>query len=244
MINFVICEDEKVLATEYKKEIDKFMMKYDFDYECISFDGYNEEWKTYAKNDNIFKIYLLDIKTNKGSGLDAARYIREELDDWTSMIIIITSFNEYKYDALGKRLMLVDFINKLDNYSEALHASLEICLKSYDNRPKVLKYAYKGIVYNIDFRHIVKIEKEQDTKRCTIYNIENEEIPYQGTINKIIEILDDRFIKISRSTIINLEHVSRFKAKDNIIEFRNGEKTNAISRDMRKGLIDHVRGLY
>ena len=33
MLSFVICEDEKVLATEYKNEVDKFMMNYDHEYQ-------------------------------------------------------------------------------------------------------------------------------------------------------------------------------------------------------------------
>ena len=159
MINFVICEDEKILAKEYKRQIDNFMMNYDIDYKCHTFDGYDENWKKFARKDEGFKIYLLDIKTEKGSGLDAARVIREELDDWVSMIIIISSYTEYKYEALSKRLMLVDFVNKLDNYEKHLHNTLSICIKNYDKRPKILKYTYKNTIYNVEFRQILYIEK-------------------------------------------------------------------------------------
>lgn len=243
MINFVICEDEKVLATKYKNVIDNFMMNYDTDYKCHLFDGYTKEWKEFAEKDNGFKIYLLDIKTNEGSGLNAARIIREEFDDWTSMIIIITSFNEYKYDALGKRLMLVDFINKLDNPEQYLKSALSICMKNYDNRPKILKYTYKNTIYNLDFKNIVYIEKEMDSKRCTIHTALGEEIIYPGTINKLITELDNRFTKASRSVIINLEQIKNYNTTENKIVFKNGKSTDAISRDMKKGLIRYVRGL-
>lgn len=243
MINFVICEDEKVLATKYKNVIDNFMMNYDTDYKCHLFDGYTKEWKEFAEKDNGFKIYLLDIKTNEGSGLNAARIIREEFDDWTSMIIIITSFNEYKYDALGKRLMLVDFINKLDNPEQYLKSALSICMKNYDNRPKILKYTYKNTIYNLDFKNIVYIEKEMDSKRCTIHTALGEDIIYPGTINKLITELDNRFTKASRSVIINLEQIKNYNTKENKIVFKNGKSTDAISRDMKKGLIRYVRGL-
>ena len=82
MLNFVICEDEPILLKKYANEIDKFMMRYDMDYKCHTFVGYDERWKKYAKKEDGFKIYLLDIKTANGSGLDAARLIREEYDDW------------------------------------------------------------------------------------------------------------------------------------------------------------------
>lgn len=243
MISFIICEDEKVLATRYKRVIDNFMMNYDIDYKCRLFEGYNKAWKEFVEKDKSFKIYLLDIKTNEGSGLNAARMIREEYDDWNSMIIIITSFNEYKYEALGKRLMLVDFINKIDNPEENLKAALSICMKNYDNRPKILKYTYKNTIYNIGFKDIVYIEKEMDSKRCKIYTVMGEEIPYPGTINKLVTELDNRFTKTCRSVIVNLEQIKKYNIKDNKIIFKNGKSTDSISRDMKKGLIKYVRGL-
>ena len=243
MISFVICEDEKVLATEYKNEIDKFMMKYDHEYNCQLFSGYNKEFNNFAKTNTDFKVYLLDIKTNEGSGLDAARMIREELNDWVSMIIIITSYNEYKYDAFGKRLMLVDFINKLDKCIVHLHQALDVCMNYYDTRPKALKYVYKNTVYNIDYRQIVYIDKEQDSKRCTIHLVNKDKVAYPGTIHHLTEILDSRFVKISRSSIINSDHINRFDIKENTILFKNGEYTDSISRNLKKGVIDNVRGI-
>ena len=44
MINFVICEDEPLLLNKYINEIDKFMMRYDTDYKCYKYKGYDEEW--------------------------------------------------------------------------------------------------------------------------------------------------------------------------------------------------------
>lgn len=243
MIQFIICEDEKVLATEYKNEIDKFMMKYDHDYQCKLFSGYTKGFYTLAKTEQDFKIYLLDIKTDEGSGLDAARIIREEYNDWTSLIIIITSYNEYKYEAFGKRLMLVDFINKLDKCKDRIQETLAVCMNLYDTRPKALKYVYKNIIHNIDYRHIVYIDKEQDSKRCTIHLINKETIPYQGTINNLIEILDERFVKISRSAIINTDLINKYDLKANKIEFKNGEATEDISRDKKRGIVDNVRGI-
>lgn len=243
MIEFIICEDEKNFAIEYKKIIDKFMMKSDHEYKCHWFKGYSKEWTEMAKNQSNYKIYLIDIKTEIGSGLDAARKIREEYDDWNSMIIIITSYNEYKFDVLGKRLLIVDFINKLDNYKKRLESALEIALKNYDNRPKSIKYSYKNFIYNIDMKDIIYIEKEADSKRCIIYTYNKEEIPYQGTISKLMEILDNRFLQVSRSTIINLEQIKYYNTKNTEVVFKNNCTIYSISRDKKKDLLKHVRGL-
>lgn len=243
MINFVICEDEKVLAKEYKDEIDKFMMKYDFDYKCHYFSGYDKEFTAFATENKEFKIYLLDIKTKEGSGLDAARMIREELEDWSSILIILTAFNEYKYDAFSKRLMLLDYITKADNYKNCLHDCLDRSIKYYSTKPNTLRYGYKNEVYSIDFKRIVYVAKDQNVKRCIIHTEDHQQFIYQGSIRKLMEIFDKRFIRIARSTIVNTEHICAYNAKTNSIMFDTGHTTNDISRDSKRSIIEHVRGL-
>lgn len=242
MINFVICEDEKVLAEYYQEQIEKFMMKYDIDYKCHYFSCYNAEWKKFARKEQGFKVYLLDIITEDGSGLDAARTIREEYDDWVSMIMIITSHHEYKYEALGKRLMLVDFINKLDNCDQKLNDALLICIKNFDNKYMNLKYTYKNTAYNIELRKILKIEKESDSKRCMITTKHG--IYYiQGTLNDISKKLDNRFFKCHRSIIINVEQIESYNMKTNVVKFKNKQEFKEVSRTRKKELYNRVRGI-
>ncbi len=243
MISFVICEDEKPLAQEYKTLIDRFMMQYDYDYKCHYFKGYDTKFENFARKNKDFKIYILDIKTNHGSGLDAARLIREDIDDWTSVIIMITAFNEYKYDALSKRLMLLDFISKLDNYKYYLKDCLERSIKYYNTRPSKLRYTYKNSIYNIDFKNIVYINKEVDSKRCIIYTDDDKSYPYQGTIIGLLEQLDTRFIKTSRSTIINIDHISYYNTLLNKLVFKTGDSITDISRDQKRNLVNCVRGI-
>lgn len=243
MINFIICEDEADIAREYKNVIDKFMMQYDYEYKCYLFKGYDNKFRSFAEKNKEFKIYILDIKTEYGSGLDAARIIREEIEDWNSMIIMITSFNEYKYDALSKRLMLLDFINKMDNYKLYLKDSISRCIKYYDNKPNKLRYTYKNVIYNIEFKNIVIINKKPDSKICHIIVEGNKCIPFPGTINELDKLLDKRFIKTSRSTIVNSEKISRYDITENIIYFNNNLNTTSISRDKKRSIIKYVRGI-
>ena len=242
MINFIVCEDIKELSNKYKEEIDKFMMNYDIDYKCHIYKDYGKNWENIAKKEMGFKIYLLDIVTKNGSGLDAARLIREEYDDWTSMIIMITSYPEYKYEALGKRLMLVDFINKLDNSEQKLKDAFSICMKNYDRKYNSLKYTYKNNAYNIEFRSIIYIEKEPDSKRCLIQT-DYEKFYIQGSLNEVLKKLDSRFFKTHRSLIVNLDQIERYNQKDNIIYLKNKMKTTLIARNKKRELMDRVRGI-
>ena len=242
MINFIICEDEPELLKEYKYQIDKFMMKYDIDYKTHMFNSYDRKWEKSVRKIKGFKVYLLDIKTANGSGINAARQIREEYDDWVSMIIMISGYAEYKYEALGKRLMLVDFINKLDHSEQKLQDALLICLKHYDNKYKSLRYTYKNIAYNVEFRSIIKIEKEMDSKRCIIH-AEEGDYPIKGTLNEVLQKLDKRFFKCNRSIAINVEQVQYYNLGKNVAVLKNGEEFKDVSRNKKKEMFNHVRGV-
>lgn len=242
MINFIICEDEPELLKEYKYQIDKFMMKYDIEYKTNMFTSYDSKWEKSVQKIKGFKVYLLDIKTANGSGINAARQIREEYDDWVSMIIMISGYAEYKYEALGKRLMLVDFINKLDHSEQKLQDALLICLKHYDNKYKSLRYTYKNIAYNVEFRSIIKIEKEMDSKRCIIH-AEEGDYPIKGTLNEVLQKLDKRFFKCNRSIAINVEQVQYYNLGKNVAILKNGEEFKDVSRNKKKEMFNHVRGV-
>lgn len=241
MINFVVCEDEKELRKIEVKEITKFMMNYDIDYEIHEFSEYNKKFEDYAQKDDGFKIYLLDIVTNKSSGINAARKIREEYDDWVSVIIMVTSHPEFKYEALSSRLYLLDFINKLNNMEEKIRDNLEVAMKHYDNRHKQIKYTYNRNLYNIELREIIYIEKEQDSKRCVAMTKYGKQI-IPGTLNDVYKMLDDRFLKVHKSLIINLDEIREFESNTNKLIFKNGEETYLVSRNKKKELMEQCQG--
>lgn len=242
MINFIICEDEDVLASKYINVIDKFMMNNDAEYKIHRYTGYTKDWEDYVKNEKEFKIYILDIKTKEGSGIDAARKIREEFDDWVSMIIIVTAYSEYKYEAMSKRLMLVDFINKLYDFEQKLQEALLICMKHYNRKFKSIKYNYRNVSYNIELRYILYIEKEPGTKRSKVKTVHGE-FYIQGPLDDIMKQLDKRFRKCGRSLIINIEQVERYNTKSNTVIFNNNERLTSVPREKRKELERYVRGL-
>lgn len=241
MIKFIICDDKKEFIEKEKIIVRKFMMKLDIEYDILTFSEYNDKFIKEIEKDAGFKVYLLDIRTKKGSGLDMARKIREEYDDWVSVIIIITAYPEYKYEALGNRLYLFDFINKLNNCDIKLTEDLERALKNYDNREKCLNFEFNHVFKKLEFRHIVMIEKEKDSKRCVIKTTYGDCL-IGKTLNATYKMLDDRFIKSSRSVIINTDQVREFNISENKLIFKNGLETYEVSRDYKKSVIKSLSG--
>ena len=242
MLNFIVCEDDKIFQQEIKEEIEKFMMRSDVDYKIFLFSNYGKDFEDMAKKDIGFKMYFLDIKTKCGSGIDAIRYIREELDDWTSMIVIVTAFSEYRYEVLSNRLYLLDFINKLDDCRKKIKENLAIVLKNYNNKEKCLTFQYNYVVQKVEYRHILYIEKEMDSKHCIIHTT-YEPFKIAKTISELEGILDNNFLKVHRSIIVNLNKIKKYDIRKNEITFDNNKKMNAISRDKKKELIEHVKNI-
>lgn len=239
MVNFIICDDNKEFLKREKKIIENLMMNYDIEYSFKLFTDYGLEFQNCMRSEIGFKIYLLDIEINETSGLDAARMIREQFDDWTSIIIIVTAYNEFKYEALSNRLYLLDFINKLNKCEENIKEDIKRALKNYNNREKILKFEYNHILKTVEYRHIIYIEKEIDSKRCMIKTIYGT-IKIPKTLSEVYKMLDDRFVKISRSTIANYDFIDRYDYKNNKLIFKNGDVNYSISRSMKKVIKEYV----
>ena len=86
------------------------------------------------------------------------------------------------------------------------------------------------------------MKKELDSKRCKIITTHGEYY-IQGTINNVLKLLDKRFAKCSRSTIVNLEQIESYNVKENVITFKNQKTLDTISRDKKKEIAIYVRGV-
>lgn len=238
MIKFITYDEKKEYKQLIEQEIDKEMMNCDIEYKKTYFSSFSKELKQEI-NDEKFKIFILNQTNISKSGLEIAKYIREEQDDWKSIIIFISATEEYKINIVTKRLYILDYII-LKEIESSLKELIKIAIKVYGSKPKELKYKYKNIDYNISYKDIIYIEKEQNNKRCIIHT-KNDKYYIQTTLSKLISNLDDRFIKCSRSYIINLEQVLLYNTKDNIIIFKNKKEIYEISRDKKKEIVNKLR---
>ena len=103
----------------------------------------------------------------------------------------------------------------------------------------MLSYEYNHTYYKVEYRQIVYIEKEPDSKRCIIRTKEDKQL-IPGTLNEVYEKLDDRFFKVHKSLIVNLDEIQRYEIRKNKLTFKNGEHTHLISRNHKKELISRV----
>ena len=77
------------------------------------------------------------------------------------------------------------------------------------------------------------IIKEKDSKKCLLKsNHGNYYIP--ETLNKIEDRLDNRFVKINRSCIINIDDLLEYDLNENKITMKSGDVSYDISRENKK----------
>ena len=144
MINFILCEDN---AKDRKIEISvvkEFIKENKIDGKIHLFDDYDNRFNSIIKEKLPNKIYLLDIETPSGSGIDAARKIRRI--DMDSVITFLTSHEELGNIVLKNDLMYLSFINKFDNFSDRLNNSLKKSLYVL-NQKQAIKYGQKYFIY-------------------------------------------------------------------------------------------------
>ena len=234
MVNFILYEDAEQIRSMYKDVNHNFFGNKDQNYKIVEFDRYTNTTLKQIKRIEGKKVFLLDIDVPGKSGLDLARKIRE-LGDWTSPLIIITSYQELKSDNLTGKMLMLDFISKNQNIKSNLKSALMTAysiLSSY----KTISVKQKGEIFQVLYDSILYIEKNVNENYVTIETKEDS-ITIKGCINHITKFLmeDPRFMKVHRSCIINLLNVKSYDITNNKIKFENKE-TDLIARDKKKEL--------
>ncbi len=234
MINFIICNTEKAFSDLCSNVVENFFMNYDVSYKCHNCSNYERDLDNYINEDLEFKVYLLCGTIDGITFLDAARKIREENDDWTSIILVIDSTNTYKYSVFSARLQVLDYINRLDNFKDDMIYNLEKCIKIYDNRPRSLKikhYNYNEVVL---YKDIIYIEKVKDSKCCNIKTIYGDKI-YTGTLKSLYEKLNDkRFMRTHQSFVVNKDYIDNYYNSEGIITLKNSRDVVEVSKSYKK----------
>lgn len=226
MINFII-EDINL-----KETIEKIMMNYNLEYKI---NKYNDQ-----KTKELNRIYILNYDTTNKAEINKLLNIRVNEDDWSSIIILISDNSNIKYRLVDNKLLILDVIDKNKDIYNQLIENIKISLKIITETTNSICYTFKGILYNIPQKDIVYIESDSKNKRSVI-KTETSEYYIPLTLSKIEKILDENFIKCSRSYIININKMREYNIKDNIIILNGNLKIYEISRQKKKEIINIMR---
>ncbi|MDD2435296.1 MAG: LytTR family DNA-binding domain-containing protein [Bacilli bacterium] len=232
MIEFVICDDDISVCMKVKNIITKVMMQNNQLYKTRTFNDYDDNFLNFIEKNTRNNIYILDIETKSRSGIDMARIIRKK--DFESIIIFLTIHEELGPTILKNELLFLSFINKFDNAEERLYQSITKALELL-NIKKYLKYEEKQIIYTIPLDNILYIMHDIVKRKTVIKTTSNSYFTYRPLV-KLINMVDNRFIRTHRSCIVNQHRVLMIDNHKKIIIFDNQETINLLSNKYFKEL--------
>ena len=235
MINFVIVEDNSFHRKKIHKILFSSMLENKIDYKIFEFDDYTTKLKNFIYKDEKDSIYILDLELPSGDGIEIARMIRNEYNNWISPIIIITAHTSLYYEVYKQRLQVLDFIGKCENIEKNLKENIDICLKML-NKEKVYRYTYKNIEYTINLLQIDYFQREGRKTKIVTKN----KVYYQNiSISNIKKMLPEYFITSSKGILINMKNIKEIDWTNLIVYFKDGIKDYLVSNSHKKEILKH-----
>lgn len=191
MVNFIVCEDNKIILQKNVDIINKTMFENNIDYRIYPFSNYTNSLKEIIGENLENKIYILDIELDDISGIDIAGDIRN--NDLKSLIIISTTHTEYLPYTLKSKLMLFDYVSKFEDYEQNLSNAIKNALNSYSLN-RYISFKYNNKIKSILLQDILYLKYDKDND-CTIVKTKDRSYQTFDSFETLVENLDNRFEK-------------------------------------------------
>ena len=153
----------------------------------------------YAENKD-YDILLLDIEMGDMDGVALAKELRR--DNETIQIVFITGYSDYISE--GYEVAALHYLIKPVK-EEKLCSVLERAVEKLRTNEKVLHFEVGGELVRVPIFQICYVDVRLNY--VTIHA--KEEVTVKKTLSEVADMLDERFYRVGRSSIVNLTKVSR-----------------------------------
>lgn len=235
MLNFVICEDKKEIRDIIKSNI-HMVMGSRMEYFIYEYDSFDEQLKNLIDNCNSRTIFILDLHLRDGNtGYEIALKVKEQKKRYHK-IIFLTGKTNSAYVVFKHKINPIDFISKNEyfetNLVKAIKEGLKILLNNkFKDTIMVKSQNTEHLLFLNNIMYFCKVKEtryiEITTTSYTINAI--------GSLNNILDELNDNFIKINKSVIVNAKHI-----KNVDIIHRGITMVNGMVFDVSKKLIKEI----
>lgn len=210
-MNIIVCDDEK----EILENINNYLS--DTTYNILTYDSYEKLEKAIKKE--LFNILILDIKLGNKSGIEFISKYQELLKN--TKVIYITGYDEFIEDTFetNPTYLLRKPLNK-----EKMNKAISKAIKELENEEKFIFVKHLNETIKLKQKDILYIES--DGRKVNIY-LESKKISTYAKLSSLEEELSHEFLRVHKSFIINLRHVSVYKVNKILLD---NEKEIAISR--------------
>lgn len=226
MFKIAVCDDIKVTCDELK-EIILSKVKGVL-HENISVDIFysGDALISDIGEGNLYDLIFLDIELGgKINGVEVGHIIRDEMDDYTTQIVYISSKNNYDRQLFD--VQPLHFLQKPIDVSKLLN-DIRLAIKISGKGNKIFEFKNLRNTVKVPYKDILYFEskgREISLVSCKM------QYTFYDNIQELSKVLPDFFIYPHRSYLVNYELIACFKYEELIMS--NGDII-PISRSKRK----------
>ena len=210
MLNFVLCDDNKLILTKLCKILESIFIKNNLSAQIVFSSTNSEETLEYVLHNEV-NVLLLDIELkSKLTGIEMANIIRKN----NKSIYIIFTTGHLEYGLIAYQCKTFDYLAKPITL-ERLEITILRLFEDLTSMPrKFLKLDTKNAVINLDSVQYI----EKDGMKLTFYT-DSTEYKIYSSFNKISKSLPENFIRCHKSYIINIDKVINIQPNTNTVLF-------------------------
>lgn len=201
-----ICDDSKNDSEYVSRLLNIWARQRQISVNCDCFSS-AESFLFHYSEDKGYDILLLDIEMGTMDGVTMAKQIRHDND--TVQIIFITGYSDYisegyEVSALHYLMKPIDE-KKLFSVLDRAVLKLEFC-------ERVLNISMSGVTVRLALRDIIYFDVFKNY--VTVHLKHGEEYKVKKTLSEFEKLLDERFLRVGRAMIVNLDCISKVTKTD------------------------------
>lgn len=238
MLRIYLCEDNQKQLSYFKKCISDVILIEDFDLhmELATTNPY-QLLDSISNNFQDTGLYFLDIDLGSEiNGLELGRKIRQK--DPRGFIVFITTHSEMSYMTFTYKVEALDYIIKNDQ--QEIKKSIHNCIvNAYQRYNSPLNNVHKNFCfmvgereYCIPFDDIVYFETSDSPHKILLHQM-NKIQEFNGKLSNIVSNLDNRFFRVHRSFLININHIEEIDMKERVITMDNKESCLVSTKQLK-----------
>ncbi len=231
MLKVIVIENDNKMINIIKTLLRKLSISYNFDLNTTFYQKQTFELNQEIKDSENPKLYLISTEINSFlDGVSLAKTIREE--DWDSEIIFYSQNKPDFFTIYQQVKKIFSFLLVNESFETNLEKNIvEIYKKKFDYQ--FFHIQNNNLEYTIYLKNILYITRDKEERKIIIKTL-NLDLKINGSLTKILEQLDSRFIQTHRCCLANKDHIIKYDYGQNYFLLDTGEVVNLLSKNYRK----------
>lgn len=208
-MRIAICDDELQETLHLEQLIKAYAFQHDYDLQCERFtDGRD------LLQREKFDLYFLDFYMEPMDGIAVAQALKEKFSHAVT-VCYLTSFEGAAMQIINHRIYADGFLKKPVDPVLLEEKLDQFYRMSFFKRLELRSGKRFDTVYTQDILYVEAANKQ------VLFHMANGTVAYHYTMGEIEAMIGDRFFRIQRSYLINLQYVASYTAKT--VTMQNGD---------------------